>query len=133
MCKDTDLFGEVVVTFSDIEFWLDHVANLKGRSNTRRESYFRFYDVSNKIIESKKQGRFTELINQHEQNVQYEETPPTYTMTKYVEESSTQYNKCTGEYHFCNNKNCEVRKKLLRKKRNQRYYQKRKLLNNKIK
>lgn len=57
-----DLFGDVVVTFDDVEIWLDSIPNLSDKIS-RRRWYLENYDVCRKIKSSKLDGSFTELIN----------------------------------------------------------------------
>ncbi len=56
----TDLFGEVPVTWQDVERWLVHVAKLDP-TTSRAERYFRDFNVPAKIRAAKRAGTFDEL------------------------------------------------------------------------
>ena len=61
MCKDYDLFGDVIVTLDDVEFWLDNVPKHLSNSPNARIRYAKQYDVSNKIKAAKINGFFYDL------------------------------------------------------------------------
>lgn len=62
MCRDLDLFGEVVVTLQDVEKWLRCVPHFGNDSRTQAVSdYIRAYDVVNKIKREKLTGAFYSL------------------------------------------------------------------------
>ena len=59
MCIDNDLFGDVVVTYEDVELWLCTVPRLNNSSRTNHvHDYIKNYDVVNKIKVSKINGSF---------------------------------------------------------------------------
>ncbi len=62
-CSDSDLFGDVVVTLDDVDFWLDEVPKIPRTSPRRREWYFQNYNVVNKIKTAKRSGHFQELAD----------------------------------------------------------------------
>lgn len=64
MCKDSDLFGDIIVTFQDVEIWLNQTAPYI--SKLRWKDYIKSYDVTNKIKQSKLNGSFEKLINEFE-------------------------------------------------------------------
>jgi hypothetical protein len=84
MCIDSDLFGDVIVTKSDVTFWLDTTALMQCRSKSSREYYAQFYDVASKIKLSKLNGSFAKLINKHENRLQYDDASMELYATKYV-------------------------------------------------
>lgn len=59
MCQDLDLFGEVVVTLDDVEYWLRCVPRLDDDTRQNHVSdYINGWDVINKIKRSKLAGEF---------------------------------------------------------------------------
>ena len=61
MCIDKDLFGDVIVTFDDVELWLDKVPVHLSDLPRSRLNYIKNYDVANKIKAAKLNGFFYTL------------------------------------------------------------------------
>ena len=62
MCIDTDLFGEVIVTYKDVEIWLRAVPRFSDDARANHvHDYIKNYDVVNKIIAAKHDGSFYSL------------------------------------------------------------------------
>ena len=57
-----DLFGEVPVTFEEVELWVDVVARLP-RSSPRREYYKQHWDATGKVKAAKLAGTFDSTIS----------------------------------------------------------------------
>lgn len=63
MCIDSDLFGDVIVTFSDIRlFILNNPRFAGGRSKSALNLYIKQYDVVNKIKRLKQSGEFYNYV-----------------------------------------------------------------------
>jgi hypothetical protein len=58
-----DLFGEVPVTISDVELWLDRIVNYCG-SSARVEYYVLNWNVADKIRRAKLEGRWCGYVEQ---------------------------------------------------------------------
>jgi hypothetical protein len=61
MCKDYDLFGDVIVTLDDVELWLDKVPRHLSNSPNARSRYAKNYDIASKIKQAKINGSFYQL------------------------------------------------------------------------
>jgi hypothetical protein len=61
MCKDTDLFGDVIVTLDDVELWLDMIPRHLSNSPNARIRYAKNYDIANKIKVAKIDNSFYDL------------------------------------------------------------------------
>lgn len=46
MCIDKDLFGDVIITFDDVELWLGEIPKHLSNSPNARLRYAKEYDVS---------------------------------------------------------------------------------------
>lgn len=57
-----DLFGEVPVTWADVDAWLIAVPRIPPDS-PRAAHYIRGYDVVGKIAQAKRTGAFDALVN----------------------------------------------------------------------
>ena len=58
--QERDLFGEVIVTQSDIRLWLLTVPRMDP-DGPRAAHYIRGYDVAGKIAQAKLRGHFEQL------------------------------------------------------------------------
>ena len=62
MCIDADLFGQVIVTISDVELWLEANTQVTPDNLPNRvKSYIKNYDVASKIAAAKLSGEFYKL------------------------------------------------------------------------
>ena len=61
MCIDKDLFGDVIITFDDVELWLDKVPVHLSALPRSRIKYIKDYDVASKIKAAKLNGYFYTL------------------------------------------------------------------------
>ena len=57
-----DLFGEIPVTQSDVDLWVDVVPAIP-RGSWRRDYYARHWNVPEKIRQAKAAGRWPEIEN----------------------------------------------------------------------
>lgn len=55
--QERDLFGEVIVTHADIRLWLETVPRINP-DGPRAAHYIRHWDVPQKVIQAKLEGRF---------------------------------------------------------------------------
>lgn len=62
MCIHSDLFGDVIVTLDDVEFWLDNVPKHLSNSPNARIRYARDYDVASKIKYAKRTGSYYKML-----------------------------------------------------------------------
>lgn len=116
----TDLFGDVVVTIDDINLWLDLIPRMKGLSNHRRNYYAQNNDVSNKIKAYKLNGKFNELISQHNADKIYDELPLECFSIKYASNNKTIV--CPEYFHHCNTESCAIyQRRIKREKSASRY------------
>lgn len=115
MCIDLDLFGDVIVTFSDIRLFLQQNPRFNsGRSKSALNLYIKDYDVVNKIKRLKQSGEFYSYsLNE----------PAPFTLdierVKYIEPWKRK--PCPGHFHICAFMDCPIflkrRKSLERQKR----------------
>lgn len=62
MCVDSDLFGEVIVTYDDVELWLRAIPrHVDGQRENQVQDYVENYNVVNKIREAKLNNSFYSL------------------------------------------------------------------------
>ena len=61
MCKDKDLFGDVIVTLDDVELWLDMIPKHLSHLSSARLRYALDYDIASKIKAAKLNGYFYTL------------------------------------------------------------------------
>jgi hypothetical protein len=73
MCKDYDLFGDVIVTLDDVELWLDTVPRYLSNAPNARLRYAKNYDIASKIKVAKMNNTFYQL-EADKQNL----SPPPY-------------------------------------------------------
>lgn len=111
MCIDTDLFGDVIVRNSEIDFWLDTTANLQGRAQSQREHYAKMYDVANKIKLSKLDGSFYKLIERVEND--QPSAISLYATVYKTDPLDVKKPACPDWFHQCDNVKCPVYKKRL--------------------
>lgn len=104
MCVDSDLFGDIVVTVTDVDLWLDSVPILQGRSHSSREIYAKNYDIANKIKASKLDGSFYLLINKLEQERLY--TTESVHLFDVVHVPDYVKSSCPDYFHICSCKDC---------------------------
>lgn len=109
MCIDQDLFGQVIVTVSDVELWLEHSRFTYDNNPNRVKAYIKNYDLASKIAAAKLSGEFYNLEkprNEFTQDVirscfiQYVEPPEPTTATG-----------CPIYWHQCKNPACPVYQK----------------------
>lgn len=110
MCKDIDLFGEVIVLKSDVEFWLDHFTRYGGDTVLRRkQQHIKNYPVANSIAAAKLSGVFYVAKAQHEAAAHNHQQPHYWIYpTKYAETPPPVGEACPPYYHECSNLNCSV-------------------------
>lgn len=120
MCLDSDLFGDVIVTLDDVELYLDNLPSINFNSSQyRREQYSKTYPVASIIKSQKLSCEFYLLYVANKQRIQV----TTYQM-RFVENVSAVIIPCNSRQCHCKNKSCEFKIAINRKKRNQRYYDK---------
>lgn len=61
MCIDLDLFGQVIVTVSDVELWLENSRLTPDTIPSRLKAYIKNYDITSKIAAAKISGEFYAL------------------------------------------------------------------------
>lgn len=57
-----DLFGEVVITYDDLELWVSALAPGFSSNQHRRAHYIRQWDVAAKVRRAKLSGTFDTII-----------------------------------------------------------------------
>jgi hypothetical protein len=57
-----DLFGEVTVTYDDLDLWVSALAPGYASNPHRRAHYIRVWDVANKVRRAKLAGTFESTI-----------------------------------------------------------------------
>lgn len=110
MCKDIDLFGEVIVLKSDVEFWLDNFTRYGGDTPTKRkQQYLKNYPVANSIKAAKLSGVFYVAKAQHDAAANDHQQPNNLIYpTKYAETPPPVVSECPPHFHECANVNCAV-------------------------
>ena len=124
-----DLFGKVQITKDDVELWLDNLPNFSTQTTyNRREQYANFYDLTRIITDAMLNGSF-ELLKIQQLDILQRPYISKY-QTVYVKtEAELQAIadlRCPKTRHYCTIKSCEWRIKQTRKKRNARFYAKKK-------
>lgn len=64
MREGPDLFGQVRVTWPEIEAWCQRVAGISSEG-TRGRAYVRQWDVAGKIARAKEAGQWSDTLAQH--------------------------------------------------------------------
>jgi ribonucleotide reductase alpha subunit len=110
MCIDTDLFQDVIITFSDVELWLKNSRIDNYATSNRVKAYINDYDIASKIRAAKLNGSFYAL-----ENNQIDVTLPSIQdhFCKYVEPET--FKPCEAIFHICDNENCDIYKARLKR------------------
>lgn len=118
MCRDSDLFGDVIVTYDDVELWMMSVPNFSAHTPTFRiEHYIKNCDVANKIKSAKLTGYFYQ-IGSPPQPARFRNFD-----TVYVELYPLVV-ECPKIFHVCENVDCDIYKANLKKEKNRASYAK---------
>lgn len=124
MCNDLDLFGDVIITYDDLNIWLDTVGNMRDRSNSSREHYAKTYDIENKIKSSKLNGSFKKLITQYNEQFTSEYQSLELFATQYVNDVlDIPQSACPAWFHVCDNSSCTIYKQRIKHDKNRAIYQ----------
>lgn len=123
--NDIDLFGELIITNTDVKMFLQHVVNINNCTQSRIEYYIKYHDVVNKIKLLKLSNRFTETIELNKNNDTIDDFHLSKLFNKYLE-SQPDLKQCPPYYHRCTNKECPVYLKNARWERNRASYLERK-------
>jgi hypothetical protein len=107
MCVDLDLFGQVIITYSDVALWLENSRLSPDTIPTRVKAYIKDYDLSRKIAQAKLSGDFYKIENIRKEfdlgiikeALQPEPKPPKHPITG-----------CPLNFHVCKNKSCDIYK-----------------------
>jgi hypothetical protein len=107
MCIDSDLFGQVIVTISDVELWLEAKTQVTPDNLPNRvKAYIKNYDVASKIAAAKLSGEFYKL---EKNRYGFDSDIIRSVFTKYVtpkpEEKAEQ---CPAYFHRCENPLCAI-------------------------
>lgn len=124
MCIDLDLFGQVIVTISDVELWLENSRFTYDNNPNRVKAYIKNYDIARKIAAAKLSGEFYKLeAPRKEFTKDILET----CFIRYVEppEPTTETG-CPIFWHRCKNSLCAVFKANKRRDYNRAQYAKKK-------
>ncbi len=122
MCIDQDLFGQVIITYSDVALWLENSRLSPDTIPNRVKAYIKNYNLATKISESKLSGEFYRLqqsrtgfdIDLIKEALQPDPPPEKHPVTG-----------CPLTFHVCKNKACEIYKAIrTRTDRKKRYKQK---------
>ena len=122
-----DLFGQIAISTTDVELWLDNLPNFSSQtSSSRREQYAKNYDLASIISRAKLNGSFDVLEKQQTAFIERRKVPRYQTV--YAKTQAELYliaaMPCPASFHECTVKSCKVRIKLARSNRNKRYYRK---------
>lgn len=109
MCRDLDLFGQVIVTVSDVELWLENSRFTYDNNPNRVKAYIKNYDVASKIAASKLSGEFYKLEMPRKD---FDQQIIMSSLMKYVEPPEpTTATGCPLHWHRCNNPACPTYQK----------------------
>lgn len=107
MCIDADLFGQVIVTISDVELWLEANTQVTPDNLPNRvTAYIKNYDVASKIAAAKLSGEFYKLEKPRhgfDSNL-IESVFKRYVTPKHEEKAE----QCPAYFHRCQNPLCPV-------------------------
>lgn len=122
MCRDSDLFGDVIVTLDDVELWMMSLPNFTSDTPiTRIENYIINHPVSSIIKNAKLQGYFYNLRDLNPR-------PPIRCFNPvYVELYPAKQPPCDNIFHTCENVDCDVFKRNVKRAKNRLSYKKWKL------
>lgn len=109
MCIDLDLFGQVIVTLSDVELWLENSRFTYDNNPNRVKAYIKNYDIANKIAKSKLSGEF---YNLEKPRKDFDQDLIRSSFIQYVEPPApTTATGCPLFWHRCDVKDCPVYQK----------------------
>lgn len=107
MCIDTDLFGEVVISRDDVEFYLDHCTNYGGETTTKRKAeYIKNYNIANNVRRAKLDGSFYVAKLQHDIDVKNQLTANYWLYPTVYVEPQPAAPICPPHFHTCINPTC---------------------------
>jgi hypothetical protein len=107
MCIDADLFGQVIVTISDVELWLEANTQVTPDNLSNRvTAYIKNYDVASKIAAAKLSGEFYKLEKPRQgfDSNLIESVFKRYVTPKHEEKAE----QCPAYFHRCENPLCAL-------------------------
>jgi len=107
MCIDLDLFGQVIVTISDVELWLETNTQLTPDNQSNRvKAYIKNYDVASKIAASKITGEFYKL---EKPKYGFDKDLIISSFIKYLTpKAEKKAEQCPAYFHRCENPLCPI-------------------------
>lgn len=123
MCIDIDLFGQVIITYSDVELWLENSVLTPDSIPNRVKGYIKDYDIASKIAHSKLSGQFYDLkpaSNRFDMDVIQS------AFIKHLEPENKTATGCPPHFHVCKITQCPVFKKRKQTAYNHAMYAKKK-------